>query len=68
MQTGAVLIFKPGVSPEQAARALAQIQDLLELPNPDATWTPREWKGKQPVECIIHSYDPSIGSPCWYIP
>ena len=43
-QTGAVLVFKDGVSPEEAQKALAKLQDILQYQPNINTFNPN-WGG-----------------------
>jgi hypothetical protein len=81
---GSVIIFKEGVTPEQAEAALESIRDVLDLPEEVSKPVPagrqfneelQVWKDcvryeRQPFQMAdkIHSFDPTYGGPVWYIP
>lgn len=53
---GTVLVFKDGVTPEEAERRLMELQDILHLGY--------YLDGK----IHINEYDPCVGGPVWYVP
>jgi hypothetical protein len=55
-QLGAVLVFKPGTTREEAEKALAKISALVD---------PSYFVGGKPQ---VHSFDRAHGGPVWYIP
>ena len=71
---GTVLVFAPEVTPEEAAKALEKIRNVLDLPqtshnivsNGDGTCrmeaTPFKMQDK------IKEFDDEWGGPVWYIP
>jgi hypothetical protein len=72
---GAVVVFKPGVTREQAARALASISDVLDFPKQSYRYVSVVPKG--PIQSVtrpfkpedaVHEYEDEHGSPVWYIP
>lgn len=55
---GAVIVFKPGTTKEEAGKALRKIQDVLDMDyyvNPD------------PAN-LVNEFDSEWGGPVWYIP
>lgn len=81
---GTVLVFKEGVSPEEAASALQQIADVLDLPSEvtvyeyaDGRNTDNSTRGgrvtgshKRPYnyQDSLHEFDDEFGGPTWYVP
>jgi hypothetical protein len=74
---GTVLVFKEGVSKEEAAQHLARIAEVLDLPKSVTDYVPigppggRRVKGVQrafKVPDIINEFDDEYGGPVWYIP
>ncbi len=53
---GAVLVFKPGTTHDEAVFALAQLDDLLDKDY---------YVGGRPS---INSFDEQYGGPVWYVP
>lgn len=53
---GTVLVFKEGVTKEQAEKALETIKDVIDLDN---------YVAKKPT---VHEFDPKLGGPVWYLP
>jgi hypothetical protein len=51
---GAVVIFKPHVTREQAVLLLTRLENVLDL--------------ERMARPIIQEFDPDIGSPVWYVP
>lgn len=79
IRLGTVLVFKEGVSTEEAAAALAQIAEVLDLP--DTTYVYRDEfcpkrrrtvcrQSKRPHEIAdeVREFDEALGGPVWYIP
>jgi hypothetical protein len=72
---GTVLVFREGVSPEEAAKALEKIREILDLPektsrmvvNPDGRTCHFV---EIPFEMVhkVEEYDDECGGPVWYIP
>lgn len=67
-QSGATIVFKEGITPEQAAIALESIAHLIEMPKPDRRWLPKERLNQSPARLLVNEFEPEYGSPCWYIP
>ena len=72
---GTVLVFKRGVSPEEAAAALNLIRGVLDLPKETTHYEECAARRRmipvtEPFKMIdkIHSFDPDMGGPVWYIP
>jgi hypothetical protein len=71
---GTVLVFKKDVSPEEAAKALEQIREVLDLPEksfkmeilPGKRCRTHEVPFTMPDK--IEEYDDEYGGPVWYIP
>jgi hypothetical protein len=56
-QLGTILVFRPGVTKEQAREALKALEPLLA----------RDYfggDGRPPIQ----SFDPECGGPVWYVP
>lgn len=66
---GAVLVFRKGVTPEQAAAALERIRDVIEVPPAVRDWT-RESAPSRPFRMAdkVHEFDDEWGGPVWYVP
>jgi hypothetical protein len=75
---GSLVIFKPGVTKEQAARALELLREVADFPAESSVpvSVPCE-RGRRAVrydkvpfktEHIVNEYDDKYGSPCFYIP
>ncbi len=61
MRHGTLLIFKEGVTPEEAERRLSGISDILE--DGDQLHT------HEPGDCrFVNEFDSEQGWPVWYIP
>ena len=56
-QTGAVLVFKPGVTKEEAAKRLEALRDIVDLDYYYPKGMPR-----------INEFNPEHGGPVWYLP
>jgi len=75
-QHGCVLVFREGISKAEAAAALEQIADVLELPDTTPTYEYAEGSrrvtkmGSRPFMMAdkIQEFDPEWGGPVWYIP
>lgn len=71
---GTVLVFKDGVSREQAALRVAALTDILEIPEHGIDVGPRAGLKKakrtpeQAASSMIYEFDPRYGHPVWYIP
>ena len=76
---GSVIVFKAGVSPAQAAKALEALRDVLDLPatsyRPVYVTTPRGERGVPRYETVpfktehlLNEYEEDHGSPVWYVP
>lgn len=74
---GALLVFRDGVTPQQAAAALEQIRSVLDLPTETTKYQDRIVGGRmqteakrQPFQMIdkIQSFNPDWGWPTWYVP
>lgn len=61
---GAVVVFKDGVTPEQAEAALLTISHMIE----GGYKRKREGEWVRTPTPTVHSYDPDYGEPVWYIP
>jgi hypothetical protein len=72
-QYGAVIIFKDGVTPEQAAQIIESISGYIEMPDPAEMikWNPK-LAGMSVTRIIattfIRCFNPDWGSPVWYVP
>ena len=55
-QSGAVLVFREGVTREEAEKAIATLKALLD---------PTYWTRELPK---VHEFNPDHGGPVWYIP
>ena len=64
---GALLIFHPDVTDEEATAALEKIKDVLDLPSMTYDW---DKKKEKPFEMSsqIQEFDDEWGHPAWYIP
>jgi hypothetical protein len=76
-QLGSVIVFKPHVGREEAAKALESIADVLEVPERSFDMVPvgdpndrRVNMKERPFEFgdYLNEFDPSWGGPTWYIP
>lgn len=56
-KVGAVLVFKDGVTEEQATNALKMLKDVLD----ENYWNHIKLG-------LVQSFDPNYGGPVWYIP
>lgn len=71
---GTVLVFKDGISREQAAKAIASLKDIVELPEQGIDVGSRLGLKKakrtpeQAASSKIYEFDPRYGQPVWYIP
>jgi hypothetical protein len=70
---GAVLVFKEGVTSEQAAKALAKLKSVLAVPETTIDFV-RSGNKARMVEkpftfaSMVESFDDTWGGPVWYIP
>lgn len=72
---GCVLVFREGLTPEEAAAELEKIRGALELPEKTPHYIPNDkqrslavdWQPFQMVDKIEH-FDDEQGGPVWYIP
>jgi hypothetical protein len=73
-QFGAVVVFKPGVTRDEAERALQHIARVIELPDLPAwaQWSPEAKtvlaSGGRPAALLVREFNPDHGSPVFYIP
>lgn len=74
---GSVIVFKKGVSKEQAAKALALLSEVAEFPKTTAKPTYFTKNGQKMVKYddvpfehshAVNEYDDEYGGPVWYIP
>lgn len=81
---GAVIVFKEGTTPEQMAKALNAIKDLIEIPSeaqePVYQTKAEGYKGPGARRIVgynkvpftwrhfVQEYDDQYGGPVWYIP
>ncbi len=72
---GTVLVFKPGVSKVEAAKALASLKRVLEVPEKSHDYVGPVGRGlasykERPFvfNDLVHEYDDEWGGPVWYIP
>lgn len=76
---GAVLVFKKGVTPAKAAKALAKLADVLDVPEDTPLLvTGRVRKDGTQVATfgckpfafkdLVEEFDDELGGPVWYIP
>jgi hypothetical protein len=71
---GSVIVFKKGVTKEQAAKALASLAEVVEFPERSFTYPSVGPKKVKLVEVpfthehAVHEYDEEYGGPVWYIP
>lgn len=76
---GALLVFKRGVTPEQAAAALESIREVLDLPAETTEYTDDQRAAgrfravrpsRRPFEMRdkVSEFDDDWGGPVWYIP
>jgi hypothetical protein len=56
-QAGVVVVFKPGVTVEQAQAALERLRDVIDVDYQYPSGMPR-----------VQVFDPKWGGPVWYIP
>jgi hypothetical protein len=56
-QLGAVLVFRPGTTREQAREALASIRQVIDWDYYGGALGPKLW-----------TFDPEHGGPVWYVP
>jgi hypothetical protein len=71
MQAGATIVFKPGISADEAAKILAQISQHIELPDPHDKWMAKcapNRVGQSAERILINEFNPEHGYPCFYIP
>lgn len=78
---GSVIVFKQGVTKEQAAKALASLAEVVEFPAKTYEYVPVEEKqargAARKVKMVevpfayahaVHDFEDEHGSPVWYIP
>ena len=77
---GTVLVFKKGVSKQQAAQALAQLAAVVDFPTKAFDYVPipgRDPRGARQTKMVerafkhedaVREYDDECGGPVWYIP
>tara|TARA_Y100000034_G_scaffold1017_1_gene1277 strand:+ start:4434 stop:4670 length:237 start_codon:yes stop_codon:yes gene_type:complete len=66
---GAVLVFKRGVTPHQAAAALKKIADVLDIPERSFTFTrDGNISTRFHFTDLVNDFDERDGGPVWYVP
>lgn len=63
-RTGTVIVFKDGVSVDEAAHALSTIKNFIDF-RMSTIDTGNEWSN---LQRMIREFDPEWGGPTWYIP
>lgn len=62
MRTGALIVFKPGMTAEDAEAILGNIASVIDFDyyvgNSD----------EEKLSNMVHTYDPEWGGPVWYLP
>ncbi len=58
---GSVIVFKEGVTAEEAEAILLSLKDKVEIPI--------DWETNEPsASRMLHSFNPNYGGPVWYVP
>ncbi len=68
-QLGSVIIFKPGTTKAQAAKALAALAHIVDFPETSFRFVknkPESVPFKH--EHAVHEFNPEHGKPVWYVP
>ncbi len=71
---GAVIVFKAGVSRQAAAKALAALAHVVELPETVIDFGPRlglkrcKATPEEAAFSVLKEFDPDHGNPVFYIP
>jgi len=74
-QVGSVVVFKPGVSREQALESLRKLTDVIDLNYyvnavDPVTQKPRPAAVRKEMlqKALVNEFDPAYGGPVWYVP
>jgi hypothetical protein len=71
MRAGATIVFKEGISADEAAKILALISDHIDLPDPNDKWmakvAPRR-VGQSAERILVEEFNPDHGWPVFYVP
>jgi hypothetical protein len=71
MRAGATIVFKEGISADEAAKILAQIREHIDLPDPNDKWMAKAAPsrvGQSAERILINEFDPQWGWPVFYVP
>jgi hypothetical protein len=79
-QIGCVLVFKPGVDPNEVIKKLKALEDVVDLnynmtPGHYEKWYPGKPQkhlvlssDRRSTVAALHKFNPEHGGPVWYIP
>ena len=67
-QIGCVLVFKPGVDPNEVIARLKQLADLVDLDYHVMDSAPNVVHTPDGPVTRLHKFNPDHGGPVWYVP
>ncbi len=71
MRAAATIVFKEGISADEAAEILKRISNHIDLPDPQDKWMAKaapQRVGQSAERILINEFEPEHGWPVFYVP